>query len=293
MGGGGDSDDFEFINYDGTAGTIAGTNKNVVPSWFKYSGGLGATSTPSVNSTTHLKNISRIQITNSSMEEIEEQDKESTISGGVDGASVGDVLSTNSSINSVATRNTANDNTSASIDLLIGHIEGHRPLLEEEDDQDDSEIVDTTLQAVKPYIEMDQEIEYIPSQQTVSQNSGPIECSNIHDSVMFNSMTSSITSVIMKEPPPPSSLVFPPIAQPKDLLTDDPSPSQHSTYSDFETLSLQQIVDETEENRALDEEVAQSLNSQVIHDQLTHKDLFGSIPFTDKELIVSRETLLI
>ena len=42
-----------------------------------------------------------------------------------------------------------------------------------------------------------------------------------------------------------------------------------------------------ENDRRLDEEVERSLIPQVMFDQMNNKDLFGSIPFTDKQLIVS------
>lgn len=122
---------------------------------------------------------------------------------------------------------------------------------------------------MKPFIEMDREIEYMPPSLPANTSTGDVSS----DTLMFASMTSSISSVILKEPP-------------RDLLTEDPSPPPVG-YADFETLSLGPNGDEMEENRELDEEVARSLNSQVILDQMTNKDLFGSVPFNDKELLVS------
>ena len=269
-----DSDGFEFINYDGNSSNNGTKNS----SWFQ----------PVTVGSKRLvgQNISRIQITNLSTHEMNDDPSSSinkismtplVMDDGGDGTSVGEVLSTTSSINS-ATRNITNDNASVSIDHLIGHIEGSRPLLEDDDDGDEENSSNPTDSSyVKPFIEIDQEIEFVPLS---TSNSTVI---NLTDEPvnMFSSMTSSINSVVMMYPSTDSN--YRPAQPPKDLLTEDPP----SLSTDFETLSLQQIVDENEENQKLDEEVAQSLNCQVILDQLTNKDLFGSVPFNDKELIVS------
>lgn len=144
-------------------------------------------------------------------------------------------------------------NAGESIDHIIGHLEGHRPLLEEEDEEETSQ--------VKPFIEMDAEplpIVIVPQHQSV-----PVPVP-IPVSTDFSFSVSSL------EPYSSNSLS-----------------TNHS--SDFD---LNQVSDESEETRRLDEEVERSLTSQVIYDQLNHKDLFGSIPFTDKELIVSGNILI-
>ena len=186
---------------------------------------------------------------------------------GEDGTSVGtsEVLSTASSVASSAARAINLDGTSASIDHLIGHIEGHRPLLEEEDFEEEE-------QQVK-LIEMDLECPPPPLAN---------ETAATGDSVMYGSMTSSVCSVVLKNSAPESTTVV-------DLLTEDPP---LVSTANVHHLVIKSNVggggesSENENDRRLDEEVAASLNSQVIYDQLANKDLFGSVPFNDKELIV-------
>lgn len=230
-----DRNGFEYVNYEGgSTFHLTGNSWNISENCDII---LNKTMTNHIQDT-EGKNISRIQITNVNQDGMTETMTE------LDGSSF-------SEVSSIISKNLANESNSTSIDHLIGHIEGHRPLLEEEDDVEEVE----DSQNVKPFIEIDKEVEY----SKCSVNDVTLSQQKVPFSTNFNSSSNIFTK---------SS------AQP---VVD--------TYSDFETLSLQQIVDETEENRLLDKEVEQNLVSQVIYDQLTNKDLFGSIPFTDKCII--------
>lgn len=284
-------DGFVFVNYDGSSSKGHPTN------WIKYAASDASSSSQLKSS---APEISRITITMDNSSNAASKDDDSKCSeaeeqklgpgtitaaattDGEDGTSVGtsEVLSTASSVASSAARAINLDGTSASIDHLIGHIEGHRPLLEEEDFEEE----ETQAQQVK-LIEMDLECPPLPL--PTSSEATAV------DSVMYGSMTSSICSVVLKNAPVESSATV-------DLLTEDPPivpvaevHSHHLVIDDnnggSESVGGGSSVGESSEenDRRLDEEVAASLNSQVIYDQLTNKDLFGSVPFNDKELIVS------
>lgn len=261
------SDSFELVNFDDSVmntrfkyGLVknhssVSNGPNVAP--------IGPTCGNSSGTAKQLS-ISRVEI-------------KSVSSGGTDqpgGVTIDDETSVSNS--SVSSKNID------SIDHLIGHVEGHRPLLEEDEEEE----------TVKPFIEIDQEVDYVPP--------------------FTNSAVKPEMDVFSIDPPPPLMQKTINDTQPnsnyssyganscsfvlnKDYVNlschntqDGPNRNSSNTlHSDFETLSLQQISDESDENRRLDEEVELSLNMQVMYDQLTNKDLFGSIPFTDKDLIVS------
>lgn len=153
---------------------------------------------------------------------------------------------TSVSINEPDDSSRLTEKSADTIDHLIGHIEGHRPLLDDEEEEEaeqtsamsmDSSIAPSSLIGVRPFIQMDTP----PVLGEIEQSSGRFQ---------------------QNKPPP-----FVPA-------------------TNFEAFTLQQIIDETEENLKLDQEVEESLTQQVIRDQMNHKDLFGSIPFTDKDLMV-------
>lgn len=279
-------DGFVFVNYDGSSSKGHPTN------WIKYAGGEvvrpGQQQISRITITTTADASSEAKAADSkSAEELKScggvlgtttAGATTATTDGEDGTSVGtsEVLSTASSVASSAARAINLDGTSASIDHLIGHIEGHRPLLEEEDFEEEEQ----QAQQVK-LIEMDLEC---PPPPPSSAN----ETSAAADSVMYGSMTSSVCSVVLKNSAPESTTVV-------DLLTEDPP---LVSTANVHHLVIKSNVggggdgsgggesSENENDRRLDEEVAASLNSQVIYDQLANKDLFGSVPFNDKELIV-------
>ena len=280
-------DGFVFVNYDGSSSKGHPTN------WIKYAGGEvvkpGQQQISRITITTTADASSEAKAADSkSAEELKScggvlgtttAGATTATTDGEDGTSVGtsEVLSTASSVASSAARAINLDGTSASIDHLIGHIEGHRPLLEEEDFEEEEQ----QAQQVK-LIEMD--LECPPPPPSSSAN----ETSATTDSVMYGSMTSSVCSVVLKNSAPESTTVV-------DLLTEDPP---LVSTANVHHLVIKSNVggggdgsgggesSENENDRRLDEEVAASLNSQVIYDQLANKDLFGSVPFNDKELIV-------
>ncbi len=279
-------DGFVFVNYDGSSSKGHPTN------WIKYAGGevvKPGQQISRITITTSTEGSSEAKAANSkSAEELKScggvlgtttAGATTATTDGEDGTSVGtsEVLSTASSVASSAARAVNLDGTSASIDHLIGHIEGHRPLLEEEDFEEEEQ----QAQQVK-LIEMD--LECPPPPPSSSAN----ETSATTDSVMYGSMTSSVCSVVLKNSAPESTTVV-------DLLTEDPplvstANVHHLVIKSNVGGGGEGSVGESSENendRRLDEEVAASLNSQVIYDQLANKDLFGSVPFNDKELIVS------
>lgn len=138
-----------------------------------------------------------------------------------------------------------------SLDHLIGHVEGHRPLLEDEEDDD----ITTTVPA--PVLPTSKSLISIEPEQTI---------------------------LIFDDDNKDKSNKFYQCQTDKFPRT---SYSSGNLHSDFESATInQQQIYETEENRRLDEEVERSLIPQVIYDQMNNKDLFGSIPFTNKELIV-------
>ena len=169
-----------------------------------------------------------------------------------------------------------------SLDHLIGHVEGHRPLLEDNDDDDDLITTTTTLPITT-------------TKSLITINDGGDIVVGGQQALLFDSNNDSKYSNIQ----------LPVTANP--TATQQPVNVIHSSliHSDFETLSLSppsmntlnnhnqhqhqhSLDNSSEENdRRLDEEVERSLIPQVIFDQMNNKDLFGSIPFTDKELIVS------
>lgn len=137
-----------------------------------------------------------------------------------------------------------------SLDHLIGHVEGHRPLLEDEEEDD----ITTTVPAA--VLTSSKSLISIEPEQTIL-----IFDDNKNDKSKFYQTKSD---------------KFP-----------RNSYSSGNIHSDFEVTTInQQQIYETEENKRLDEEVERSLIPQVIYDQMNNKDLFGSIPFTNKELIV-------
>ena len=215
-------------------------------------------------------NISRIQIThhhhpNSSGSQIQQ-------SNNIDD---GETSISNSSIRSDTQKNID------SLDHLIGHVEGHRPLLLEDEDEDD--IMPNVCSTVKSLISIN-DLSIVGQQ-----------------ALVFDSNNDSKYSI--QSPQPPSSSTF--TQQPVNVIL---TTHHHAPHSDLETLSLSppspstttntlnnvhhhhqhSFDNSSEENdRRLDEEVERSLIPQVMFDQMNNKDLFGSIPFTDKQLIVS------
>ncbi|OTF84042.1 hypothetical protein BLA29_004622, partial [Euroglyphus maynei] len=205
-------------------------------------------------------NISRIQITHHSINSNQIQQSNNTD----DGTSV-----SNSSLRSDSQKNID------SLDHLIGHVEGHRPLLEDDDEDE--------MATTKSLITIDDGIVGQPALVFDSENSSKYP-------VQSSTFTQQPVNVIL-------TTHHQTISHPHPLRI----------HSDFETLPLSSntlnnvihhhhhqhsLDNSSEENdRRLDEEVERSLIPQVIFDQMNNKDLFGSIPFTDKELIVSNQTV--
>lgn len=254
------SDGFELVNFDDTVINTRfryGLVKNHSPDSLK----TDPTPTKPVSIHNHV-NISRIEI-------------KSVNSG--DNSS-GNISAHHDDETSVSNSSISFKNID-SIDHLIGHVEGHRPLLEDEEEEESTN--------VKPFIEIDQVVDYVPMPTTISVN-------DTSKTDVFSVESSPVVSNTITETQPINYTFTPNYSfEPEkdyanlSTLNHEPVVPRKSTlHSDFETLSLQQISDETEENRRLDEEVELSLNMQVIYDQMTNKDLFGSIPFTDKDLIV-------
>lgn len=270
------SEGFKLVNFDGTVlntrfkyGLVKEVDDVPPPS---MSAPVCDDSLDSSKTSAKSLNISRIQITLAG----------NAVAGADDGTSV--------SNSSVASSSKNIDG----IDQLIGHIEAHRPLLEEEDDEEVTAATATVQPEVKPFIEMDKEVVAPPPEAFTASAAPPppylFEPGQVgggNHSLTDHSLPPdfSYSSYSSSHPPPPHQPTFQP----------HPDESYHSSgsgdplhHSDFDTLSLQPIPsDESEENRRLDEEVERSLTSQVLYDQMNNKDLFGSIPFTDKELIVS------
>lgn len=172
-------------------------------------------------------------------------------------ATASDTASDNTSLSINETDEAGQPNKSGdTIDHLIGHIEGHRPLLDEDEDEEaepsvSSSTIVAPIPVIRPFIQMDTPPVQSPQEESV--------------------------------PPPPPVSSFNLGNNGDALLFSSPSDNANT----FEAFTLQQIIDETEENLRLDQEVERSLTQQVIRDQMNHKDLFGSIPFTDKDLMVN------
>lgn len=178
-------------------------------------------------------------------------------------AAVSDTASDNTSLSINEADETGQPNKSGdTIDHLIGHIEGHRPLLDDDEEEEAepasaSSAIAAPIPVIRPFIQMD-----TPPVQSPQEESAP---------------------------PPPPTLSFNLGNAEAVLFTS----SDGINTNTFEAFTLQQIIDETEENLRLDQEVERSLTAQVIRDQMNHKDLFGSIPFTDKDLMVSEERIIV
>lgn len=247
--------DFEMINFDHdtNAPRPCGTGDPLTS--------LPSKSTEGTTTLKHqlalAQNISRIQITGN----YSNMDSDNTSMSINDGTSIGEVMSTCSVNTSSSQKNIDN------IDHLVGHLEAKRPLLEEDED-DECEDHGNEEQAeasvvVGSLLELDTDDKSLPGHSIMHHS-----MNEISNHVQVQS-TSSMSQSLHDE----DVLMF----------------NNHSlTYSNnFEASSLQQVADEIEENLKLDDEVAQSLNCQVLLDQMSNMDLFGSTPFTDRELIVS------
>nr|XP_027204073.1 probable serine/threonine-protein kinase DDB_G0282963 [Dermatophagoides pteronyssinus] len=246
----GDSDDdnVDHIKY--------GLVKNQLPHHHHHHRILNSTKCKSIGGL----NISRIQITHNPM--IENLDNNNDDCG-----------TSNSSIRS----DTLQKNID-SLDHLIGHVEGHRPLLEDNDDDDEMIITTTTTLPI-----------------TTTTTKSLITINDGQQALLFDSNNDSKYSNIQL----PATVT----QQPVNVIVTANHHHSSRIHSDFETLSLSppsmntlnnhnqhqhqhSLDNSSEENdRRLDEEVERSLIPQVIFDQMNNKDLFGSIPFTDKELI--------
>lgn len=150
-----------------------------------------------------------------------------------------------------------------SLDHLIGHVEGHRPLLEDEEEDDIINL--TSSQCSNPIIDASEPNLFI----SLDQKESRLKASKTENLTLKDDQSS---------------------IDRKNLHSDHETNlySLHNTDNclDDENTSTS-LNDDNDENRCLDLEVERSLIPQVLYDQLNNKDLFGSIPFTDKELIVS------
>ncbi|KPM02314.1 hypothetical protein QR98_0007230 [Sarcoptes scabiei] len=148
-----------------------------------------------------------------------------------------------------------------SLDHLIGHVEGHRPLLEDEEEDDIINL--TSSQCSNPIIDTSEPNLFISLDQKESRLNAPKT-----ENLTLKDDQSSIDR--------------------KNLHSDHETNlySLHNTDNCLDDeITSTSLNDDNDENRCLDLEVERSLIPQVLYDQLNNKDLFGSIPFTDKELI--------